>query len=561
MGQVASQFCCSRQGLRLSDSSGPPAVVSSNIVLDGIASTAALAQRRPTNCQSVVSPQHVEAEDGQQQPSQSQPQTNQAKLVCTGVQASVRQSIFLGDDPRPVWEVYEQQGRCGSGPTGTVFQARERATKRTVALKKVELAATTVGNNGTALAEFKRCSQVSHPNISRVFTFFTTPAALYIVTELAAHGNIWEYMAKDPERMKEVWISEAIAQVLSGLIYLHQASLAHLGVKPSNILITDQHLSWDPSVPVVLLSDFGMSFLCPVWHTSGPRSSAFAYCGPEFHAGKAGDKTDVYALGVTIFELLCGQKPAVLPSTGGEEDGVSRMSSCTKEFVDWTPLQTASSEGRDLVQRMMTEEYDERPTAVQCAVDAWFGANDETVASAGVAAEESVVRLERLQRRACECTYSKALMNMMASQLAGDQLQKEREIFAEMDKDGSGAISAEELLGAFQSKGLDEERALAALQYFDIDSSDTLGFNEWIAATTDLEVADSTELKGHIQSLFARLDADGSGAIELGELRDRLGARTPEEERELAAFFAHLDSDRDGKISLAEFEQFWRRLA
>jgi len=547
MGQsLVSQFCCSRQGGR------PPA--SGPAALDGIAPS-----------------QKVETEDGQQplqqqqqqpQPSpQSQPRPTLAKLVTQGVQASVRRTVFLGDDPRPVWEVYDAEGRCGAGPTGTVFQARERETKRIVALKKIDLTATTAGDDaGKALAEFKRCSQVSHPNISRVFTFFTTPAALYVVTELAAHGNIWSYVAKDPERMKEVWISEAIAQVLSGLIYLHQASLAHLGVKPSNILVTDQHVSWDPSVPVVLLSDLGMSFLCPVWQICGPRSSVFAYCAPEFHAGKAGEKTDVYALGVTIFELLCGQKPSILPSKGGEEDGVSRAMSCTKEFVDWTPLHTASSEGRDLVQRMMTEGYEDRPTAVQCAVDAWFGANDEQAASAGVAAEESVVRLQRLQRRACECTYSKALMNMMASQLSGDQLQKEREIFTEMDKDGSGSISVEELLGAFQSKGLDEERALAALQYFDIDSSATLSFNEWIAATTDLEVADSTELKSHIQSIFARLDADGSGAIELGELRDKLGARTPEQEQELAAFFAYLDSDSDGKISLAEFEQFWRRL-
>jgi len=554
MGQAfTAQFCCSRG--RPPDSSGPAAAASSNVVLHGIASA---------DPPSLVSSQKVET-DGQQQqqpPPQAQPRPTQAKLVCAGVQASVRHSVFLGDDPRPVWEVYEQEGRCGSGPAGIVFQARERANKRTVALKKVELAATAAGNNtGKALEEFKRCSQVSHPNILRVFTFFTTEAALYVVTELAAHGNIWEYMAKDPERTKEVWISETIAQILSGLIYLHQSSLVHLGVKPSNILVTDQHVSWDPSVPVVLLSDFGMSFLGPVWHTCGPRSSVFAYCAPEFDAGKAGDKTDVYALGVTIFELLCGQKPAVLPSTGGVEDGISRTMSCTKEFVDWTPLQTASSEGRDLVQRMMTEDYEERPTAVQCAVDAWFGANDETAASAGVEDEESVIRLQRLQRRACECTYSKLLMNMMASQLSGDQLQKEREIFAEMDQDGSGAISVQELLGSFHSKGLDEERALAALQYFDIDSSVTLSFNEWIAATTDLEVADSTELKGHIESLFARLDADGNGSIELGELRDRLGARTPEQEQELAVFFAYLDSDSDGKISLAEFEQFWRRLA
>merc|ERR1740123_1709612 len=99
--------------------------------------------------------------------------------------------------------------------------------------------------------------------------------------------------------------------------------------------------------------------------------------------------------------------------------------------------------------------------------------------------------MDRISRRANLGFYAKALMNMMATQLSGDTLQYEREIFTRLDTDGSGTVSAEELLAAFGAHGLSQERAANVLRCFDIDRSGSIGFNEWLGATMYIDTQDS----------------------------------------------------------------------
>merc|ERR1711904_152528 len=103
----------------------------------------------------------------------------------------------------------------------------------------------------------------------------------------------------------------------------------------------------------------------------------------------------------------------------------------------------------------------------------------------------------------------------------------------------------------------------AALKHFDIDRSGSLQFNQWLAATMDLEPIELQEhggLKGQVQALFSSLDKDGDGNIDFEELLVRFGTTSPEELEQLKAFFSELDKDGDGKVSASEFELFWKSI-
>jgi len=449
-----------------------------------------------------------------------------------------------------------------------------KKTGRCVALKTISLTGE-ASTHAAAVDEFKLCARVSHPHIMRVFAFYTAQNVVYIASELAERGEFLDVLHGDPELANEAVIAKVASQVLSALVFLHSLPMIHHDVKPPNILVTDQHCSDAPQVPVVVLGDFGTARLSQ--STARAEHSAHAengsqelgvpgtpeYCGPEVFQGQSGDRTDVYALGVTLFELLSGEKPFEQHfDMWGDEDANTeasrfhQMADLNYE-ADWSYLRGCSEEARALIQRMMAKPYEQRPSAADCAKESWFAG--EKKAGASTASKDTQLRLKRLQQRARLGVVGKAILNMVAAQLSGEMLQRERELFQKLDLDGSGQISADELLQAFLSKDWDSKRAEAALQLFDMDKSGSLSFNEWMAATMDLESRDGKGLLLHVKELFAQLDQDGNGQIELDEIRKRFCVGDNVNEQAMQKFFAEVDTDGDGTISLSELERFWSR--
>lgn len=476
---------------------------------------------------------------------------------------------FHGEDSRPVWQVYEQEGRLGSGAFGTVFRARELETDKVVALKKLPKKSPDHAYKEEAIQEFMRCAEVAHPHVLRVFTFFCAPDAVYLATEIAAGGELLDYLATHRSVSSEASIAGIAAQILSALACVHMKGLVHHDVKPSNILVASESFGGNPDIPLVVLADFGTTRLCEatglgVHCAEGEMRGTPEYCGPEVFEGKSGDRTDVYAMGVTLFELLAGEKPFELHTDlfsatedGGAADRFRQMRDPDK-YVDWKRLHSISDEGRALVQRMMATAFEKRPSAAECGADPWFGLAPEIRQEHVLDEDEVAARAERLLKRARLGFYAKALLNMMATQMSGDLLQQERAIFRLIDRDKTGAISVEDLMAKFGKMGLCQERAAMVMRRYDIDRSGYLGFNEWMGATMFMDVEDSEGLTARVRGLFSRLDADSSGSILLEDLQREFGEQSEDSSEALEAFFNDLDKDKDGAVSLDDFMQFWR---
>mmetsp|Transcript_42607 Transcript_42607/g.127347 ORF Transcript_42607/g.127347 Transcript_42607/m.127347 type:complete len:611 (+) Transcript_42607:117-1949(+) len=479
---------------------------------------------------------------------------------------------FQGKDSWPVWKVYEQEARLGSGAFGTVFRARERSTGRVVALKQIPASEHDIQES--AIEELMNCAQVPHPHILRVFAFFAAPDSVYIACELAERGELLDFLATHRELTGESSIAGIASQVLSALVFLHGLGLVHHGVKPSNILVTDQQFGDRGQVPFVVLGDFGTARLCKLsgidqhGHEKGDVRGTPEYCGPEVFEGRSGDRTDVYAMGVTLFELLAGEKPFEQQFDGSEEGAVNEGTKDrfhqmrNPDFqADWSRLTSVTAEGCALVRKMMRKVFDDRPSALECSEDPWFCMGPAIQNDAVLAEEECQTRVDRLMRRASRGLYAKALMNMMATQISGSLLQKERNIFRLLDTDKSGSISVEELLATFGKMGLSQERAAMFVRRYDVGRSGSLGFNEWVGATMFMDVEDSGGLMARVKALFSQLDADGSGSILLEDLQRQFGDQSEDNMEALTAFFREVDTNGDGSISLDEFLSFFRTLS
>ena len=193
--------------------------------------------------------------------------------------------------------------QIGAGGMATVFRAHQPSLNRNVALK---ILPPQIAEKEGFTERFEREAQaignLHHPNILPVYDFGEDRGYGYIAMRYVPNAKTLGDWMKSPLAKEQ--ILEFIRQIASALDYAHQAGIVHRDVKPSNILMDGE---W------VLLSDFGLAkLMASPSHLTGTGAGIGtpAYMSPEQAQGEAVDhRTDIYALGIILFEMLTGQIP------------------------------------------------------------------------------------------------------------------------------------------------------------------------------------------------------------------------------------------------------------
>lgn len=190
---------------------------------------------------------------------------------------------------------------------GRVFRAYDRRTENMVAAKLVLARA---GIELDDLLRFQRESAVlaalDHPNIVRIHDTFTEEHATCIVMELLEGESLAEVLRRGPLDLPTT--RDIALQVASALSYAHSQSIIHRDIKPDNVMVLPGGR--------IKVTDFGIAQILPrdtmmgTIATTGMRIGTPLYMAPEQVLGrKLDDKTDVYALGATMYHLVTGRPP------------------------------------------------------------------------------------------------------------------------------------------------------------------------------------------------------------------------------------------------------------
>lgn len=199
---------------------------------------------------------------------------------------------------------YKVIGIAGSGGAGTVYKIEHRITKRIEAMKLLPGA---LGADPEQAQRFEREIQVQarlhHPNIAALYTAIRHESTNALVMEYVEGESLQRMLEAGPLPIHTAL--DFAAQVLSALAYAHSEGVIHRDVAPANIIITHDRTA--------KLTDFGLArgLNDPRITTNGAPLGSPWYMSPEQvrNVADVDARTDIYALGAVLYELLTGARP------------------------------------------------------------------------------------------------------------------------------------------------------------------------------------------------------------------------------------------------------------
>ena len=203
---------------------------------------------------------------------------------------------------------YELLEPIGRGAMGNVYLGRDPLINRILALKAIDLTmgydnASCEGTAETFLREATIAGSLSHPNIVTIFDVGESEGLAYIAMEYVRGHHLSEFAAND--RLLPVdTVLDLIARAADALEYAHRRNVVHRDIKPANIM-------YDSLSNNLKITDFGIAKLIDANRTrTGIVLGTPAFMSPEQLEGKnVNGHTDLFALGVSLYQLLTGQLP------------------------------------------------------------------------------------------------------------------------------------------------------------------------------------------------------------------------------------------------------------
>ena len=455
-------------------------------------------------------------------------------------------------------EDYKKVKFLGEGSFAAVYSVENKITGEIRAMKIINKSAScSIEDDKEIFNEINILRTMDHPNILKIFEFYSNKESYSIVTELCSGGELFqEIIEKGP--FNEKYCAYVMYQIFSAINYCHKMHILHRDLKPENILIAKRDKN---DFPLVKICDFGTSKMFEKGTVQRKLVGSSYYIAPEVLKKHYDEKCDIWSCGVILYILLSARPPF-----GGESDSeIMEKVSKGKYDLKSPPFDTISSEAKDLIKCCMTMEVSKRISAEEALKHPWLQMNKAKELFNKIKNTDTIRKLvENLKNyHSISVIQETALAYLVHNFPQKSDVINACKLFNMIDLNGDGKITQHELYeGLNKILKTDTLKNDVAIIFKNIDMDDNkyIEYEEFVRGAVNKEKFLSEEI---LRFAFRYFDKDGSGEITFDEIEAVFKQSITDKSKvheNLKKIFGEVDLNGDGIITFEEFATVMRKM-
>ena len=470
---------------------------------------------------------------------------------------TIDSKVFVAKGNNDPNKLYIKKKILGRGSFGIVYLVKQRYLSRYFAMKVIKKSATKAKEEEENLMnEVDILRKLDHPNIVKITDFYSLKTEYNIITEYCQEGELFdEIKAQSP--FSEALAAWYLRQILSAICYCHSMNIIHRDLKPENILIVKRQKNGYHPIKII---DFGTAKVFQKEKAEHVLIGSAYYIAPEVLSRNYTELCDLWSCGVIMYILLTGRPPF---NGGSEEEIMKKIKTGTYDLKKY-PWGVISDEAKDLVKGLLQVDTKKRLTAKEALEHKWFKIEKtkSNILVYNVKHRQLNKLIDNLMKYRSDNILRCAVIALLVhNSIQLNQAHDAVKLFNQIDKNGDGKISKDELFNGLQpyKKEIsdDELRKQVDIIFNNIDSDHNgyLEYEEFVRAAIDKDHFLSVNF---LQFAFNYFDKDHDGEITLEEVKNKFflsdkNRNSTKAQEQLQKSFNEIDINGDGKLSFEEF--------
>jgi serine/threonine protein kinase len=525
----------------------------------------------------------------------------------------INNDLFISEKLTKFEDNYITLKELGEGSFGKVFKVKHKSTGSIRAVKMIfkQRILMSKFEEEEIIKEINILKLLDHPNIIKVYEYFNTKENLYIILEYCNGGELFDKLIEYSSFPEDI-TADIMRQLLSAVCFCHSRNIIHRDIKPENILIESyepklskkktaminlaaptavfknssninlnlksQKTITDNAITIkgldkddiirtkvkkeeeesknnkylekftVKIIDFGTSVIKK--GDIKEKTGTAYYIAPEVIKNNYNEKCDIWSLGVIMYILLSGEPPF----SDDDDNVIFKKIVIGKYKLSGKNWDKISTEAKDLIKKLLTYNYLERPSAAQILEkDPWlkkYGNNDDSDRL------DMKGTLLSLRKRKNNKKLQQATLGFIVHHLSNDsEVDRLRKIFQIIDTNGDGQLTKEELYEGIKNQfgqeiaDLEINKIMIAL---DNDNSGIIEFQEFLRACIDKSKIFTED---NLKQAFQLFDIDRSGKITFDEIKAVLGKNLKEVDDDVwKEMVNEVDKHKSDGITIVDFK-------
>jgi len=465
--------------------------------------------------------------------------------------------VFIAKGNNDPNKLYIKKKILGRGSFGIVYLVKQRYLSRYFAMKVIKKSPTKAKEEEENLMnEVDILRKLDHPNIVKITDFYSLKTEYNIITEYCQEGELFdEIKAQSP--FNEALAAWYLKQILSAVSYCHNMNIIHRDLKPENILIVKRQKNGFHPIKII---DFGTAKVFQKEKAEHVLIGSAYYIAPEVLSRNYTELCDLWSCGVIMYILLTGRPPF---NGSSEEEIMKKIKEGAYDLKKY-PWGVISEEAKDLVKGLLQLNTKKRLTAKAALEHKWFKIEktQSTITAYNVKHRQLNKLIDNLMKYRSDNILRCAVIALLVhNSIQLNQAHDAVKLFNQIDKNGDGKISKDELFNGLQpyKKDISDEQLRKQVDIIfnniDSDHNGYLEYEEFVRAAIDKDHFLSVNF---LQFAFNYFDKDHDGEITLEEVKNKFflsdkNRNSVKAQEQLQKSFNEIDINGDGKLSFEEF--------